>query len=299
MRPLPFVAQWQAGPVGKDGFSAWLRLDDEVLFAGHYPGTPLLPGSALIEALVQAAGGFLGEGMELKEIVACRFHGPLRPGDQAAVRFVLGEARLGGTPVDITVRTRSVAAELTLVLGTALDPPPVATACASASVAAASDERQLDGDFILQALPHRPPALLVDHAQVRNPAVGRPTLVGHKLVRSTEPCFDDGAATGGYPASLVLESFCQSCGLLRAATARDGGGPSEATAPVVAKLAGVRVHGEAMPGEQIDHHVELVVRAPEGAVFTGQSRVGDRVILVASRVIAAEAPLASLRAAGT
>jgi 3-hydroxymyristoyl/3-hydroxydecanoyl-(acyl carrier protein) dehydratase len=294
MRTLPFVANWQAGPVGKDGFSAWLRLDDERLFAGHYPGTPLLPGSYLVEALVQAAGGFLGDGMQLKEIVACRFHAPLLPRDTAAVRFALGEPKPGGTLVEATVRGRSLAAEVTLLLGATLEPPP---APAIGAGAAAGHERRLDGEFVRQTLPHRPPALLVDEGHCRQSAAGRPLLVGHKLVTTTEPCYDDGEAAGGYPASLVLESFCQACGLLRAAAAKAGDGRGEPTAPVVAKLAGVRVHGEAWPGERIDHHVELVVRAPEGAVFTGESRVGERVILVVSRVIASEAALASLRPA--
>jgi 3-hydroxyacyl-[acyl-carrier-protein] dehydratase len=88
----------------------------------------------------------------------------------------------------------------------------------------------------------------------------------------------------------IAESFCQACGLLRAAT-----GPAEPRdenkVPVVAKLAGLRFTADVAPGDLLEHHVQLVVRTGEGAVFSGQSVVAGRVILQVTRVVAARAEI--------
>ena len=295
MKTAPFVAHWQAGPVLAGGFTARMRLDDERLFAGHYPGAPMLPGSFLIEALAQAVCSVLGDGAALREIVSCRFHSPLRPGDELSARFRLGEGRADGTLVEITARARAQTAELTMIMG----PPPAAGRDANPPVDSASRDvasaRALDAAFIARALPHRPPALLVDSALMLPGTATRSALIARKAITAAEPGFAAETAPGGYPATLVIESFCQSCGLLRAATAKAGDARDEDKVPVVAKLAGLRLLGTAAPGDALEHHVELVVRAPEGAVFTGQTRVAGRVLMEVGRVVAALVPLSAIR----
>jgi 3-hydroxymyristoyl/3-hydroxydecanoyl-(acyl carrier protein) dehydratase len=86
---------------------------------------------------------------------------------------------------------------------------------------------------------------------------------------------------------LVVESFGQSCGLLRAATGSAGELRADGKVPVVAKLAGVRFVGEVAAGEELEHQVELLVRTGEGAVFSGRTLVAGQPVIEVSRVVAA------------
>ena len=291
MRPAPFTAHWQAEPVVAGAFEARLRLDDEHLFAGHYPDAPIFPGSFLIEALFQAASAALGGDLHLEEIVACRFYSPLLPGDELSARFALKEDGAGRTRIEATASGRAPAAELTLLVAasnsqaSAVSAPPWEQASPSV--------RPLDASFIHRVLPHRPPALLVDRAQVLDLPSDRTALIARKAITPDEPCYASAEPIlrWDYPRSLIVESFCQACGLLRAATGPAGEPRDETKVPVVAKLAGLRFTGDAAPGDLLEHRVQLVVRTGEGAVFSGQTVVAGRVVLQVSRVVAALAQL--------
>jgi 3-hydroxymyristoyl/3-hydroxydecanoyl-(acyl carrier protein) dehydratase len=291
MRPAPFTARWESAPQVAGAFEARLRLDDESLFAGHYPGAPIFPGNFLVEALFQAASVAL-DSVRLEEIVACRFHSPLFPGDEVVASFTLKDAGAGATWVEATVHGRAPAAQVTLLVSSSTarrDVDPV-TAPSAGPVA-----RVLDAAFIRGALPHRPPALLVDEASV----VGPSALVGRKRIAIDEPCYARAEASStpsssaAYPASLIVESFCQSCGLLRAATAPAR--EQHDKLPVVAKLANLRFGAAPGPGDTLEHHVRMISRLPEGAVFSGQTVASGRVVLQVGRVIAALAPRTASR----
>lgn len=276
MRPVPFIAKWQAAPVVSRTFEARLVLDDESLFAGHYPGAPILPGTFLIEALFQAANAALGGLARLEEIVACRFHSPLLPGDALVGRFTLKDAGAGRTHVHVTASGRTKAAELTLLAVLPGAPPKDPDSALTVPPPAEPSAPTLDAPFIHRVLPHRPPALLIDSAILFDQPGAVPTLLARRSIVANESCN-----------MLIVESFCQACGLLRAATgpARE---PREGTkVPVVAKLAGLRFTGDAEPGDLLEHHVQLVVRTGEGAVFSGQTTVAGRTVLRVGRVIAA------------
>ena len=296
MRPAPsikpFIAAWQAGPVVAGAFEARLVLDDETLFAGHYPGAPIFPGTFLIEALFQAASTALGGLVRLEEVVACRFHSPLFPGDEIAARFTVKEAGAGRTLVEATASSREQAAKLTMVVAPS-SADLGAVVSAPAWEPAGPSARALDAPFIHRILPHRPPALLVDSALVLDLPGAGPALLARKAVTAGEPCYAgaEGPPAWGYPSLLVVESFCQSCGLLRAATSTADEPRDESKVPVVAKLAGLRFTGEAAPGDLLEHHVKLVVRTGEGAVFSGQTVVARRTVLQVGRVVAAVAAL--------
>jgi 3-hydroxymyristoyl/3-hydroxydecanoyl-(acyl carrier protein) dehydratase len=289
MRPAPFHASWQMEPVGAGSYQARLVLADESLFAGHYPGAPILPGTFLVEALVQAARAALGGEPRLLEIIAARFHSPLRPGDEVAAHFTIREASAGATLVEATASARAKAADVALLLAPDGAPAPPAAA-ASWPPAAGPDARLLDLPFIERALPHRAPLLLVDRALVGEAPGRQATLVARKRVTTSEPGWAGVPKAAGYPEILVAESFCQACGLLRAATAAAAEPRDDRRVPVVAKLAGLRFLGDVAPGDELAHHVQLVVRTGEGAVFSGQTWVAGRPVLEVARVVAALAP---------
>lgn len=291
MRAAPFVARWRRSPVVGDAFDGQMVLDDPVVFAGHYPGAPILPGTFLVEALFQAAAEVLGDEVRLEQIVSCRFRSPLLPGDEIFAHFVARDAGPGRTLVEVTARGRMPAAELTMVVAVGEDaasdgvPAPM-------SDSKPSDVRALDTVFVEGVLPHRPPALLVERALVVSGT--KPELRGLKTIQSTEPCFlgNDSPVPGSYPRLLVAESFCQSCGLLRAATAPSGEHRDPNKVPVVAKLANLRFFGDAIVGQQLEHRVRLTTRTPDGAVFGGETVVSGRVVMQVERVVAATAAIA-------
>ena len=304
MRPAPFFARWQIGPVVSGAFDGRLRLDDEGIFAGHYPGAPILPGSFLVDALFQAVSRVREQETRLAEIVSCRFHSPLLPGDEIEAHFELEEAGAGATAVEVTATGRELAAQLGMIVGSAAGSLPDDLAPASQGVHPVAEGRVLDLAFIERALPHRPPALLVDHALLLDQPGRGPALLAHKTITLHERCYHgaDGVPSWSYPPTLVVESFCQACGLLRVSQAPAGEearaearaqsqAQSDSKVRVVAKLGNLRFIGEAAPGDQIEHQVRLLARTPQGAVFTGRTVVADRVLMEVGRVVAAVATL--------
>jgi len=63
---------------------------NEPFFQGHFPGTPVMPGVLVVEAMAQAGGFLLFSQVENREdkiifftgIDKCRFRKPVVPGDQ-------------------------------------------------------------------------------------------------------------------------------------------------------------------------------------------------------------------------
>jgi 3-hydroxyacyl-[acyl-carrier-protein] dehydratase len=67
---------------------------DDPMFAGHFPGNPIVPGVILTEALAQVAGiaGSSDRGFLLSAIRAMKFPSPARPGQ----KIVLHARKSGG-----------------------------------------------------------------------------------------------------------------------------------------------------------------------------------------------------------
>lgn len=69
---------------------------DDPVFAGHYPGFPVLPGVYLIGYADQAVRASVGSALPpLSSVDSCRFHRPVYPGDRVTVTAELRHAADG------------------------------------------------------------------------------------------------------------------------------------------------------------------------------------------------------------
>ena len=60
---------------------------DEPVFAGHFPGQPILPGVLLLRFAVDAAAGAAGRPLALVAIRRLRFSAPVLPPAEVRVEF--------------------------------------------------------------------------------------------------------------------------------------------------------------------------------------------------------------------
>jgi 3-hydroxyacyl-[acyl-carrier-protein] dehydratase len=98
---------------------------DAPVFAGHFPGDPILPGVLLIECAAQTAGVMLGAGgreqggeKRLAAVNQFKFLEPVRPGStvQVETRTLVEQEGMALVSASITVQGRQVAmGQLTVV----------------------------------------------------------------------------------------------------------------------------------------------------------------------------------------
>ena len=65
------------------------------VFAGHFPGRPLVPGVFLIEALRSAVAESLGRELEIAEVSSAKFSAELAPGQPARLSWTLAASDAG------------------------------------------------------------------------------------------------------------------------------------------------------------------------------------------------------------
>lgn len=92
--PFVFVRELIASEPGVSADCATSFAPDDPMFAGHFPGNPLVPGVILTEALAQTAGIAAASGYPenarplflLSAIRGMKFHRAARPGERIELR---------------------------------------------------------------------------------------------------------------------------------------------------------------------------------------------------------------------
>ena len=78
---------------------------NEPQFQGHFPGTPIMPGVTIVEAMAQTAGVMLGVGMDIVDtdlliyfmnIDKCKFRRKVVPGDVLEMEITTLRGKPGG-----------------------------------------------------------------------------------------------------------------------------------------------------------------------------------------------------------
>jgi 3-hydroxymyristoyl/3-hydroxydecanoyl-(acyl carrier protein) dehydratase len=66
---------------------AWRVPVEHPVFAGHFPGTPIVPGVLLLDTAMNAIAAQTGMILDQCEIRSVKFLSPARPGDELIIRF--------------------------------------------------------------------------------------------------------------------------------------------------------------------------------------------------------------------
>ncbi len=182
---------------------------NEDFFRGHFPNKPIVPGVLQVAAMVQACKmlyvGMFGrhDNVALLQLKRVKFRKPVMPGQM--VKVVVEESGSSDAGVEYkascVLENGDVASSGTVTLG-ARDAMWFRRGALSES-----QPIQCQNGFqeIMAVLPHRPPFLLVEGAQI---VEGQDACIGYKNVTGNEP-FVNAVATKTYPGFLQVESCAQ------------------------------------------------------------------------------------------
>lgn len=81
---------------------------DHPAFAGHFPGTPIVPGVVLLDEAFTAIGRSRGIDFSRGELASAKFHSPVLPGEALSVEHTL--AAHGTVRFTVRVGDRIIAA---------------------------------------------------------------------------------------------------------------------------------------------------------------------------------------------
>ena len=85
----------------------WIVPPDHPALAGHFPGTPILPGVVLLDVALKIIAEARGLPLDLCEISSVKFLSPASPGDELEIRHSLLAS--GTLRFDIMAGTRKIA----------------------------------------------------------------------------------------------------------------------------------------------------------------------------------------------
>jgi len=67
----------------------WTVPENHPAFAGHFPGTPILPGVVLLDTVLHAIAAATGIALDTCEISSVKFLSPAGPGDELAIAHAI------------------------------------------------------------------------------------------------------------------------------------------------------------------------------------------------------------------
>ena len=85
----------------------WIVPLDHPAFAGHFPGTPILPGVTLLDTVLHAIAAATGITLDICEISSVKFLSPANPGDELVIQHVISAS--GTIRFDIVAGMRKIA----------------------------------------------------------------------------------------------------------------------------------------------------------------------------------------------
>ena len=85
----------------------WTGPLDHPAFAGHFPGTPILPGVVLLDTALHAIADTTGIALDLCEISSVKFLSPASPGDELVIQHTISAS--GTIRFDIVAGMRKIA----------------------------------------------------------------------------------------------------------------------------------------------------------------------------------------------
>ena len=85
----------------------WTVPVDHPACAGHFPGTPILPGVMLLDTVLYAIAAATGISLDICEISSAKFLSPVIPGDELVIQHVRSDS--GTIRFDIVAGMRKIA----------------------------------------------------------------------------------------------------------------------------------------------------------------------------------------------
>lgn len=85
----------------------WTVPVDHPAFAGHFPGTPILPGVMLLDTVLHAIAAATGIALDICEISLVKFLSPARPGDALVIQHTRSAS--GAIRFDVVAGMRKIA----------------------------------------------------------------------------------------------------------------------------------------------------------------------------------------------
>ncbi len=85
----------------------WTVAPDHPVFAGHFPGTPIVPGVMLLDTALHAIAAATGIALDTCEIGSVKFLARANPGEELVIRHVRSAG--GAIRFDILAGARKIA----------------------------------------------------------------------------------------------------------------------------------------------------------------------------------------------
>jgi 3-hydroxymyristoyl/3-hydroxydecanoyl-(acyl carrier protein) dehydratase len=87
--------------------TTWIVPPEHPAFAGHFPGTPVLPGVVLLDVALHSITEARGIALDLCEISSVKFLSPAHPGDELEIQHSL--SAIGTIRFEIMAGARKIA----------------------------------------------------------------------------------------------------------------------------------------------------------------------------------------------